>query len=112
MLITEDQVRTALMECYDPEIPVNIVDLGLIYGVHISPDQAAAGLGAEPMQHVRIEMTMTSPGCPSHVQITEQVKHRLMQMPGVKTANVNVVWEPAWTPERLSPAARQKLQID
>ncbi len=100
------------MECYDPEIPVNIVDLGLIYGIHIKADDAFAGLGSEPLHEVNIDITMTSQGCPSHIQITEQVRHRLMQMPGVKTANVNLVWEPAWTPERLSLAARKQLQID
>jgi len=112
MPITEEQVKTALMECYDPEIPVNIVDLGLIYTVNITPDESSAGLGAEPLHDINIDMTMTSPGCPSHVQITEQVKHRLMQMPGVKSIHVNLVWEPAWSPERLSQAARQQLQID
>jgi len=59
-----------------------------------------------------VKMTMTSRGCPAHVQITEEVKNRLMRLPGVKTADVEVVWEPAWTPQRLSQAARKQLQID
>ena len=101
---------TALMDCYDPEIPVNIVDLGLIYGVKIQPEVSAAQ--ADMRQNIEIEMTLTAPGCPAHTQISQQVKDRLEQLPGVNSATVNVVWSPAWTPERLSTAARQKLGIE
>ena len=101
---------TALMDCYDPEIPVNIVDLGLIYNVKLTPDAAEAS--PETRQDVEVEMTLTAPGCPAHTQISQQVKDRLEQLPGVNSATVNVVWSPAWTPERLSPAARQKLGIE
>lgn len=100
---------TALMDCYDPEIPVNIVDLGLIYGVTIRPDAEAQG---EIRQDIEVEMTLTAPGCPAHTQISQQVKDRIEQLPGVNSATVNVVWSPPWTPERLSPAARQKLGIE
>lgn len=101
---------TALKDCYDPEIPVNIVDLGLIYGVKIQPDVTAEQ--AETRQDIEIEMTLTAPGCPAHTQISQQVKDRLEQLPGVNSATVNVVWTPAWTPERLSSDARQKLGIE
>ena len=101
---------TALKDCYDPEIPVNIVDLGLIYGVKIQPDVTAEQ--AETRQDIEIEMTLTAPGCPAHTQISQQVKDRLEQLPGVNSATVNVVWTPAWTPERLSSEARQKLGIE
>ena len=103
--VTQDEVLSALKQCYDPEIPVNIVDLGLIYGVRFEP-------AAEDKQDVTVDMTLTSQGCPAHVMIGEQVKSRLEQLPGVRNANVNVVWEPAWTPERLSDDARKQLGIE
>ena len=104
-VVTEDEVLSALKQCYDPEIPVNIVDLGLIYGVRFDP-------APEEKQDVTVEMTLTAQGCPSHVQIGEQVKARVEQMPGVRNATVNVVWTPPWTPERLSPDARKTLGIE
>ena len=102
---TQEEVLTALKDCYDPEIPVNIVDLGLIYGVKLDPAE-------NEKQDVTIDMTLTSPGCPAHVTIGEQVKDRLRQLPGVRNANVNVVWTPPWTPERLSAEARKQLGIE
>ncbi|MGA9352377.1 MAG: metal-sulfur cluster assembly factor [Terriglobales bacterium] len=105
MPLTEDDVRNALRQCYDPEIPVNIVDLGLIYGIRFdaAPDDR---------QDVNVEMTLTAQGCPEHVNISAQVKARVEQLPGVRNANVNVVWNPPWTPERLSPDARKQLGIE
>lgn len=111
-MVTEEQVLTVLNECYDPEIPVNIVDLGLIYGVHISPHLDGSPAEADPKQNVVVDMTMTSPGCPSHVQISEDVKRKIEGLPGIQSASVNIVWEPAWGPERLSAAAREKLGIE
>ncbi len=102
---TEEEVLTALKDCYDPEIPVNIVDLGLIYGVKFDPAE-------EDKQDVTIDLTLTSQGCPAHVSIGEQIKVRLLQLPGVRNANVNVVWNPPWTPERISPDARKQLGIE
>jgi metal-sulfur cluster biosynthetic enzyme len=109
MAVTEQDVMTALKDCYDPEIPVNIVDLGLIYGVKIQPDSI---VDPGSRQDIEIEMTLTAPGCPAHTQISQQVKDRLEQLPGVNSATVNVVWSPPWTPERLSSDARQKLGIE
>ena len=103
--VTQDEVLSALKQCYDPEIPVNIVDLGLIYDVHF---EAAP----EEKQDVKIDMTLTSQGCPAHVMIGEQVKARLEQLPGIRNASVNVVWTPPWSPERLSPEARKQLGIE
>ncbi|MFY9911728.1 MAG: metal-sulfur cluster assembly factor [Candidatus Sulfotelmatobacter sp.] len=103
--VSEQDVLDALRSCYDPEIPVNIVDLGLIYGVRFSP-------APEEKQDVTVEMTLTAQGCPEHVNISAQVKSRLEQLPGIRSANVNVVWAPAWTPERLSPDARKQLGIE
>ncbi len=103
--ITEQDVLSALRSCYDPEIPVNIVDLGLIYSVNFAP-------APDDKQDVLVEMTLTAPGCPEHVNISMQVKSRLEQLPGIRNANVNVVWTPPWTPERLSAEARKQLGIE
>jgi metal-sulfur cluster biosynthetic enzyme len=105
MPVTEQDVLSALKSCYDPEIPVNIVDLGLIYNVAFVP-------APEDRQDVTIDMTLTAQGCPEHVNISMQVKSRLEQLPGIRNAAVNVVWSPPWTPERLSPDARKQLGIE
>jgi metal-sulfur cluster biosynthetic enzyme len=109
MALNEEDVLRALRDCYDPELPVNIVDLGLIYKVTLSPDPNSKR--AFPRQRVEVEMTMTSPGCPSHVAIMEQVRNRLAGIPEISTTVVNLVWEPAWTPHRISPQAREQLGI-
>ncbi len=108
MPITKEEVLAALKDCYDPEIPVNIVDLGLIYEVRVKPT-AAAGLQGED---VEIEMTLTAQGCPSSGQITGNVTRRLLSMPGVADAKVELVWYPQWSPERLSEDARKQLGIE
>ena len=108
MPVTEQDVLSALKSCYDPEIPVNIVDLGLIYKVNF----AAADGPDQDEQDVSVDMTLTAQGCPEHVNISMQVKSRLEQLPGIRNAAVNVVWTPPWTPERLSPDARKQLGIE
>ncbi|HEU5453142.1 MAG TPA: metal-sulfur cluster assembly factor [Terriglobales bacterium] len=97
-----DEVWDKLRNCYDPEIPLNIVDLGLIYNVLVENE------GAD----VTVEMTLTAQGCPSHTEISRDVRTTLLSMPGVNTAKVNVVWDPPWTPERISAEGRQKLGIE
>jgi metal-sulfur cluster biosynthetic enzyme len=109
MALSEEDVFLALQDCYDPEIPVNIVDLGLIYKVVLMPDPNSKR--AFPRQRVEVEITMTSQGCPSHVMIIEQVKNRLAGIPEISNAQVNLVWEPAWTPDRISQKAREQLGI-
>ena len=99
-MITQEQVLDALKECFDPEIPVNVVDLGLIYGVEVTPEDK-----------VKVTMTLTTPGCGMAHNIAMQVKQKALEVPGVKEATVTVVWEPAWDPSRMSPAAKQKLGI-
>ncbi len=110
MAITQEEVLTALKECYDPEIPVNIVDMGLIYEVRVkqseTPNSETPNSGSED---VEVEMTLTAPGCPSSAYISDQVKQRLLRMPGVNNATVEIVWFPQWTPERLSADARKQL---
>jgi metal-sulfur cluster biosynthetic enzyme len=95
--ITPDQIYAALRDCYDPEIPVNVVDLGLIYDVKIIDDW------------VGIKMTLTTPGCGMSGMIAQNVRNRVLALPGVKEADVRIVWDPAWTPERMSDEARRRL---
>jgi metal-sulfur cluster biosynthetic enzyme len=108
--VTEEDVLSALKSCYDPEIPVNIVDLGLIYKVNFAP--AHADPPEQTKRDVVIDMTLTAQGCPEHVNISAQVKSRLEQLPGIRNAAVNIVWTPPWTPDRLSPDARKQLGIE
>jgi metal-sulfur cluster biosynthetic enzyme len=110
MPVTEEDVISALKSCYDPEIPVNIVDLGLIYKVNFAPVDAETLEQAK--QDVSVDMTLTAQGCPEHVNISAQVKSRLEQLPGIRNAAVNIVWTPPWTPERLSPEAKKQLGIE
>jgi len=94
----EDLALEVLKECFDPEIPLNIVDLGLVYDVKVNPE------------NVNIKLSMTSPQCPSHVQIGEDVKKKLADA-GFPDPKVEVVWEPAWSPQRISEAGRKALGI-
>lgn len=94
----ERQVRQALHEVIDPEVGVNIVDLGLVYGIEIN--------GA----HVQITMTMTTPACPLSEQIKREINTRVFaRCPDVEYVDVDIVWEPPWGPERMSDAAKQTL---
>ncbi len=98
MAVTKDEVMAALKKCYDPEIPINIVDLGLVYNVDIN-DQ---GL-------VQIRMTLTAPGCPMHTTISQDVEFKVKKVPGVTEAKVEVVWEPPWTPDKMTEVAKKML---
>ena len=104
MALTEEDVLSALRDCYDPEIPVNIVDLGLIYKITLTPDERAKR--AFPRQRVEVEMSMTSQGCPAHVMIIEQVRNRLAGVPEISETLVNLVWEPSYA---ASPPASRAL---
>ena len=97
---TEDAVIAAIAEVYDPEIPVNIFELGLIYAVDIQDDG-----------QVKVEMTLTAPGCPSAQELPVQVRDAVMTVPGVTECDVEVVWEPAWDPSRMSEEARLQLNM-
>ena len=97
---SEDALIAAIATVYDPEIPVDIYQLGLIYTVDI--DDAGA---------VRVEMTLTAPGCPSAQELPVQVQDAVMTVPGVTSCHVEVVWEPAWDPSRMSEDARLSLNM-
>lgn len=115
-MLSEENILKELKSVYDPEIPVNIVDLGLVYAVRLKPAmELASELApppAEPLQDVEVDMTLTSPGCPSHVTIGDSVKRTVEAMPGVQQASVNFIWTPAWGPERISAEGRAILGIE
>lgn len=96
----EDKIVSALRSVYDPELPVNIYDLGLIYGLQVGGDGA-----------VDIRMTLTAPGCPVAGSLPGQVETVVQDVPGVTAARVELVWEPAWTRDRISEAAQLELGI-
>jgi FeS assembly SUF system protein len=97
----EAKIVAAIRTCYDPEIPVNIHELGLIYGIDIAPDGA-----------VVIRMTLTSPGCPAAGSLPPEVQAKAQAVPGVKSVKVEIVWDPPWEPSRMSEAARLQLGLD
>src|SRR5215831_3481229 len=98
--VSVDGVMNALRNCYDPEIPINIVDLGLIYNVAVEEDI------------VKVRMTLTTVGCPAHAYLMNQVQAEIEKVPGVKNAEVEIVWEPPWTPDKMNPEARKKLEAE
>ena len=93
-----DSVVEACQSVYDPEIPVNIYDLGLIYDVQISPDH-----------HAKVIMTLTTPHCPVAESMPAEVELRVMSVPGIATCDVNLVWDPPWNPASMSDEARLEL---
>lgn len=113
--MTKDTVREALRDCYDPEVPCNIVDLGLVYTVAVELDREAPGAGIPGVpakHHVSIGLTLTSKGCPAHTQIIAQIEGRLSAFQEISRTDVELVWEPAWSPARISAEGRKLLGID
>ena len=108
-MLSEDDILTALRDCFDPEVKLNLVDLGLIYGVATGPD--ADSTPAWPRQWVKVTMPLTAPQCPASGLILEQVHNRLAGIPDISRVEVELVWEPKWTPHRISEAGRQQLGI-
>ena len=95
--LTEDQVRLALRRVKDPEINLNIVDLGLVYAISVDG------------RDVTVDMSLTSPGCPAGPQIVSDAEEALKAIPDVGGVAVNIVWSPPWTPERIEPRVRAYL---
>jgi metal-sulfur cluster biosynthetic enzyme len=98
MTVTSQQVFDSLKQCMDPEIPISVVDMGLIYGVNVSADNK-----------VDIKMTMTTRGCPLHETLVSDVKRYVTKVPGVTAVNVEIVWEPIWTPEKMSEEGKKMI---
>jgi len=104
---SEDQVWTAMKGCFDPEIPVNVVDLGLIYHLQIGQP------GPDDGRHkVEVKMTLTAQGCGMGPVIAEDVKQNIEALEKVSEAQVDIVWDPPWTPHMISDAGRKKLGIE
>ena len=97
-VITEENVLDALREVFDPEIPVNIVDLGLIYEVNV-----------EDGNKVSVKMTLTAPGCSMADMVTEDAREKILSVTGAKEADVEIVFDPPWTQEMLTPEGRKAL---
>jgi len=96
-VVSEDQVKLALRRVKDPDLQLNIMDLGLVYGIAVDGTT------------VKIDMTLTSPGCPSGPEIMTNAEQEVMTMPGVEKVEVNLVWMPFWTPEKMEPRVRAYL---
>lgn len=101
----ESRVWAALRTCYDPEIPVNIVDLGLVYDLQIS-DLPGGG------KRVDVKMTLTAPGCGMGGYIAHDARQKILAIEGVEEAEVELVWDPPWSPQMISPEGRQLLGMD
>jgi len=95
--VKAEDVIEVLRQCYDPEIPVNIIDLGLVYDIAIKPER------------IDLKMTLTALGCPMAADVMADVRDHLMTLPGIADASVDIVYEPVWTPERMSEEARWEL---
>lgn len=97
--VTENKILEVLSNVYDPEIPIDIVNLGLIYGIDIEGG------------NVRITMTMTAPGCPASTQIAGESKILVEEIPGVENVEIELVWDPPWDPSKMSDDAQQSMGI-
>ncbi len=97
MAVTEEQVIEVLRECFDPEIPVNVYDLGLVYNIDVKDDT------------VFVEMTLTAPGCPVAGTMAPEIQMKLLGIEGVNDAQVEMVWEPSWTPDMIRPEGKEIL---
>lgn len=98
--ITEDSVRLGLRKVKDPELNLNIIDLGLVYTITVDEGNK-----------VIVDMSLTSPGCPAGPQIMQDVERTIQAMPGVGKVVINLVWEPFWTPERIEPKVRAYMGL-
>jgi|SRR6476659_1878146 len=96
--VTQEEVYSALRKCMDPEIPVNVVDLGLIYDVKVNEEN-----------NIDIEMTMTTRGCPLHDTLVSDVKRYVGKINGVAGVNVSIVWDPPWSVDKMEPTVRDQL---
>ena len=97
--VTEEQINNSLKQCMDPEVPLSIVDMGLIYGIDVSDNN-----------DVNIKMTMTTKGCPLHDTMVDDVTRYTKKVPGVNNVQVDIVWDPPWSMDRMSDDAKAKMK--
>ncbi len=98
---TQSLISEALRHVYDPELGVNVIDLGLVYDVDVNEDG-----------HVTIEMTLTTPGCPMHESLAEGVGAALQELPGITSGEIRLVWDPPWNPSRMTDEGRRMLGFE
>ena len=98
-VISVEQIRESLKNCMDPEVPLSIIDMGLIYGIDISENN-----------DVNIKMTMTTKGCPLHDTMVDDVKRYAKKVSGINNVNVDIVWDPPWTMDKMSDEAKAKMK--
>jgi metal-sulfur cluster biosynthetic enzyme len=96
-IVSEDQVKLALRRVKDPDLQLNIIDLGLVYGIAVDGTT------------VKVDMTLTSPACPSGPELMTNAEREVKELPGVQKVEVNLVWMPFWTPEKMEPRVRAYL---
>lgn len=96
----EEKIIAVLRTCYDPEIPVNIYDLGLIYDLEV-----------DPSGNVEVRMTLTAPGCPVAGTLPVEVENKIKEVEGTAAVKVKLVWEPPWTPDKMTEAAKLQLGL-
>ena len=101
-MVTKEQIIAAAKQCFDPEIPVNIWDLGLIYDIDVQPEAEA----------VYIRMSLTSQHCPAAKSIPDELKKKITETTKLEKVQIEVVFDPAWTPERISEEGKKKLGIE
>ena len=101
MSVMKSKVIEEIKKIYDPEIPVNIYDLGLIYKIEV-----------DNKNKVNVDMTLTSPNCPVAESLPKQVKDNIMKIEGVSEVNLNLVWEPPWNQDKMSEAAKLELNLN
>ena len=114
--LREEEVWRALRQCYDPEIPVNVVDLGLVYDLTVSPMRGGASAqdgsrGETGGAHVTVKMTLTAPGCGMGPAIAADARARILALPGVASAEVALVWDPPWSADMMTPEGRRILGV-
>ncbi|MFB6345084.1 MAG: metal-sulfur cluster assembly factor [bacterium] len=97
-MVNRDTIREAFKQCYDPEIPINIVDLGLVYGIEYDDNQ------------VDITMTLTSVGCPVADQIQRNIERQVLELDNVEEVNVEIVYDPPWTPDMVTEDGEDELE--
>lgn len=114
-MLTEDQIRTALRDCYDPVIPCNIIDLGLLQTITIQPDLEAPGTGITgvPQKHrVTVILTPTSTNEAAEAQLITQIANRLAGLEAVSHTDITMLHTPSWTPQNITPTGRKTLGLD
>lgn len=113
--MTEPEILLALRDCYDPAMPCNVVDLGLVRSVQVEPDPDAPGAGIPgvPQKHrIHVELTLTSPTEEAEAQLAAQIRNRLAGLEEAGETTVVIVHEPSWNPQQITPAGRRILGLD